>query len=60
VGAVQVALEAPHDPGIDAREHGERRVVQVHDVGRIAEPAHPHPKRAGKTVVLVEQFYADT
>ena len=33
--------ETTNDPGIDARQSFERRVIQVHDVGRVTKRPHP-------------------
>ena len=56
VGPVRaMAQEAADDPGVDAGQRGERRIVQADDIGRIAEAADPQAERWDAAVVLLEQ-----
>src|SRR5256885_6980908 len=56
---VRLAAQAIDDPQFDAGERVERRVVEIDDIGRIADRADAETERLAETVALPERHDRD-
>src|SRR5436853_5512064 len=52
---VRLAAQAIDDPQFDAGERRERLLVELDDIGRIADRADAEPERLAETVALPER-----